>query len=238
MRPDGRKNDELRPIKITTGFIKPAEGSALIEVGDTRVVCTATIEEFVPAFLKDTGQGWITAEYSMLPRATHQRKVRESKIGSIGGRTHEIQRLIGRSLRSVIDMRALGEKTIVIDCDVLVADGGTRTASITGAYVCLVQALRFAGKTGIIKGFPITDYLAAVSVGIVYGEIRLDLCYKEDSAADVDMNVVATGTGRLVEVQGTAEGSPFSRETLDALLDMAIKGTERIVEIQQAVLET
>ncbi|MBF0344469.1 MAG: ribonuclease PH [Nitrospirae bacterium] len=237
MRPDERLADQLRPVTIHRGFIKYAEGSALIEVGNTKVICTATIEEGVPPFLKDSGQGWITAEYSMLPRSTHTRSTREAKTGRVSGRTYEIQRMIGRALRSVINMHQMGERTVLIDCDVIQADGGTRTASITGAFVCLVDALRFAEKNGIIRRFPVTDYLAAVSAGIVDGQQRLDLCYEEDSRADVDMNVVMTASNRYVEIQGCAEGTPFPRHTVNELLDLAALGITQLIAIQRQVLE-
>jgi ribonuclease PH len=237
MRPDGRRADELREIKITRNFIKTAEGSALIEVGDTRVICTASIEDKVPPFLKDQNKGWITGEYSMLPRSTLSRSIRESAIGRVGGRTHEIQRLIGRSMRSVVNLSDLGERTIWLDCDVIQADGGTRTASITGAFVALVDAIRYALDENLIDRYPIGDYLAAVSVGIVGGEPRLDLSYAEDSSAEVDMNVVMTESGEFIEIQGTAETRPFGRTGLDTMLDLASKGINQIIEIQKAVLE-
>jgi ribonuclease PH len=237
MRKDGRKNDELRPIRITRNFIKPAEGSVLIEVGQTRVICTASIEERVPPFLKEQGRGWVTAEYAMLPRATSTRTIRESSSGRIGGRTQEIQRLIGRSLRAVVDLDKLGERTVWIDCDVIQADGGTRTASITGAYIALVDAMRYAVRNGIIAGNPVTDYLSAVSVGIVDGEPVVDLCYDEDSRAEVDMNVVMTGSERLVEIQGTAEGEPFRKEALLELLQLAEKGIRELTGIQKGILD-
>jgi len=237
MRPDGRRSDELRKIKIHRNFIKTAEGSVLIEVGDTRVICTASIEDKVPPFLKDQNKGWITGEYSMLPRATITRSIRESVAGRIGGRTHEIQRLIGRSMRSVVDLEALGERTIWLDCDVIQADGGTRTASITGAFVALKDAIRFALESGLIESDPIKDYVAAVSVGIVEGEPRLDLSYEEDSVAEVDMNIVMTGSGRLIEVQGTAEQQPFDRDQLINMIILAEKGIREIIEIQRSVLE-
>ncbi len=236
MRKDGRKNDELRPVKITKGYITTAEGSVLIEVGQTKVICTASIEEKVPPFLKDTGRGWITAEYGMLPRATSTRSIRESVAGRIGGRTHEIQRLIGRSLRSVVDLDKLGERTVWIDCDVIQADGGTRTASITGAYVALVEAMRYAIRNGIIENNPVRSMVAAVSVGVVNGELLLDLCYEEDFQAEVDMNVVMTDEGRFVEVQGTAEGVPFTKETLQDLLSLAEKGIKELIKIQKESL--
>jgi ribonuclease PH len=237
MRPDGRRNDELRKIRITRNFISNAEGSVLMEMGRTRVICTATIEEKVPMFLKDQRRGWITAEYSMLPRSTPTRNVREAAIGRVGGRTHEIQRLIGRSLRSVADLQALGERTIWIDCDVIEADGGTRTAAITGAYLCLRDAATCAMKAGIIERMPLTDYLAAVSVGIVGGEPRLDLCYSEDSTAQVDMNVVMTGKGKFVEVQGTAEHSPFGHDEMNGLIRLAEGGIRELIGLQKAELE-
>lgn len=236
MRPNGRKNDELRKVTITRNFIKNAEGSVLISFGDTKVICTATIEEKVPPFLKDQKKGWVTAEYGMLPRSTQTRVIRESVTGRIGGRTHEIQRLIGRALRSVVNLDMLGERTIWIDCDVIQADGGTRTAAITGAYIALADALNYALRNGLIERTPLKDYLAAVSVGIVNGEARLDLCYAEDSAAEVDMNVVMTGDGRFVEVQGTAEGSPFDRSALDTLLDLAEKGIRQLITMQKDAL--
>lgn len=233
MRLDGRKNNELREVKITRNFLKTAEGSVLIEMGDTKVICSASIEDKVPQFLKDQKKGWITAEYGMLPRSTQTRMMRESVTGKVGGRTHEIQRLIGRALRSVVDLEALGERTIWIDCDVIQADGGTRTASITGAFLCLAEALGVAFKKGIVGRIPINDYLAAISVGTVGGEARLDLCYAEDSAAEVDMNVVMTGSGNFVEVQGTAEGQPFAKDTLERLLNLADDGIKRLVLMQK-----
>jgi len=237
MRPDGRKDHEMRSVTIQRNFIENAEGSVLISVGNTRVICTATIEDKVPPFLKDQKRGWVTAEYSMLPRATHTRTLRESTTGRISGRTHEIQRLIGRALRSVVDLSALGERTIWIDCDVLQADGGTRTASITGAFLCLSDAVKYALKNGFIARSPLTDYLAAVSVGIVHGSPMIDLCYSEDSVAEVDMNVVMTGSGRFVEIQGTAEGSPFARETLDMLISLAQEGISNLITIQKQYVD-
>jgi ribonuclease PH len=234
MRTDGRKNDELRSIKITTDYIKHAEGSVLIEMGDTKVICTATIEERIPPFMRGEGKGWITAEYSMLPRATQSRNQREANKGKLGGRTMEIQRLIGRALRSVVDLSKLGERTIILDCDVIQADGGTRTASISGAFVAMVDALSKLVEAGTLQSLPITDGLAAVSVGIVDDKAVLDLCYEEDSKAKVDMNVVMTGKGRYVEVQGTGEESPFSHDELMSLLAIAQKG---ILNIQQAQRE-
>ncbi|HMK49576.1 MAG TPA: ribonuclease PH [Thermodesulfovibrionales bacterium] len=237
MRPDGRKNDEVRRVKIQRNFLETPEGSVYISMGNTKVICAATIEERVPPFLKDQKKGWITAEYSMLPRATQTRTVRESSSGRVSGRTHEIQRLIGRALRSVVDLTSLGERTIWIDCDVLQADGGTRTASITGAFLCMADALKYALRNGLVEKTPIKDYLAAISVGVVRGEPMIDLCYIEDSAAEVDMNVVMTGSGKLVEVQGTAEGLPFSRGTLDSLMNLAEAGINNLIEIQRKLIE-
>ncbi len=223
-------------MKIERGFLKSAEGSALIEVGDTRVICAVTVEDKLPPFLRGTAQGWITAEYAMLPRATAQRTQREAVRGKLSGRTMEIQRLIGRSLRAVIDLKALGERTLWIDCDVIQADGGTRTASITGAFVAVVDAVDGLRKRGAIKTLPIKDYLAATSVGIVGSDIFLDLCYAEDSKAAVDMNVVMTGAGNLVEVQGTGEESTFSRKQMDELLDIAQLGVYSLIDLQREVL--
>ncbi len=234
MRADGRKADELRKLKITRNYLKTAEGSVLIEFGDTRVLCTATVENSVPSFLKGKGTGWVTAEYAMLPRSSQQRIARERS--KVGGRTQEIQRLIGRSLRAVMDMKALGERTVLIDCDVIQADGGTRTASITGAYIALVDGLRRARKQGMLATIPVTDYLAAISVGLVGGKPMLDLCYTEDSAAEVDMNLVMTGKGGLVEVQGTAEGGPFSKNELNKLIALGEKGIKALVRKQQDLL--
>ncbi|MHB1627971.1 MAG: ribonuclease PH [Bacilli bacterium] len=236
MRMDGRRPDGLRPVLIERGYIKHAEGSALISVGDTRVICTATVEDKVPPFLRGTAKGWITAEYAMLPRATEQRSQRESTRGKVGGRTMEIQRLIGRALRAVIDMKALGEKTLWIDCDVIQADGGTRTAAITGAFIAIVEALGAMRQRGVFAKLPVCDYLAATSVGIVHQEMLLDLCFSEDSAASVDMNVVMTGSGQLVEVQGTGETATFSRAELSSLLDFAELGVRQLVEMQRQVL--
>lgn len=237
MRPDGRNENEVRSVKIQRSFIENAEGSVLISIGNTRVICTASIEDRVPPFLKDQKRGWVTAEYSMLPRATHTRTLRESTTGRISGRTHEIQRLIGRSLRSVVDLSGLGERTIWIDCDVLQADGGTRTASITGAFICLSDALKYALRNGLIEKSPLKDYLAAISVGVVHGKPMVDLCYAEDSIAEVDMNVVMTGNGRFVEIQGTAEGVPFSRDSLDMLIKLAEKGINNLIAIQKKYIE-
>jgi ribonuclease PH len=236
VRLDGRAPDQLRPVKITTGYIKHAEGSCLVEVGDTRVVCTVSFEDRVPPFLRGQGEGWITAEYGMLPRATTTRSQREASRGRPSGRTQEIQRLIGRSLRAVVDMKALGERTVWIDCDVIQADGGTRCASITGAFVALVEALRALHKKGALKELPITDHVAAVSVGKVGDKVLLDLKYEEDSTAHVDMNVVKTGDGRFVEVQGTAEGEPFSDDEMLELLAAADKGIRELVEAQKKAL--
>ncbi len=236
MRSEGRKADQLRCVRITRGYLKHPEGSVLIEVGDTKVICTATVEEGVPPFLKGQGTGWVTAEYSMLPRSTHARSQREAARGKIGGRTHEIQRLIGRSLRSVTDLEKLGERTLWIDCDVIQADGGTRTASITGAYVAMHDALKKLQMEGVFDEIPLIDSLAAVSVGIVGGEVRLDLDYEEDSRADVDMNFVMTGSGRYVEIQGTAETTPFAEDELEAMKRLAVKGIAELTEIQRKVL--
>ncbi|AZZ82741.1 ribonuclease PH [Gordonia alkanivorans] len=236
-RADGRADDELRPISFTRGFTSHPAGSVLVEFGQTRVMCTASVTEGVPPWRRGSGLGWLTAEYSMLPAATHERNRRESVKGKIGGRTHEISRLVGRSLRACVDLAALGENTIALDCDVLQADGGTRTAAITGAYVALADAvtyLRAAGKLSDPQ--PLSCAIAAVSVGVVDGRVRLDLPYEEDSRAEVDMNVVATDAGTLVEVQGTGEGATFARSTLDALLDVAAIGTQKLFEAQRAVL--
>ncbi|OUM39716.1 ribonuclease PH [Arthrobacter sedimenti] len=234
LRADGRTPDQLRNISITRGWSKQAEGSALIEFGNTRVLCTASLTSGVPRWLKGEGKGWVTAEYAMLPRATNTRSDRESVKGRIGGRTHEISRLIGRSLRSIIDTKALGENTIVLDCDVLQADGGTRTAAITGAYVALADAIRYAKDKKLIpaSASPLMDTVAAISVGIIDGVPMLDLPYVEDVRAETDMNVVVTGSGKFVEVQGTAEGAPFDRAELDALLDLALLGTAQLAQIQ------
>ncbi|MFQ5596878.1 MAG: ribonuclease PH [Nitrospiria bacterium] len=236
MRQDGRKDGALRPLKITRNFLKDAEGAVLIEMGDTKVICTATVEERVPPFLRDKKQGWVTAEYAMIPRSSKERISRESSRGKVGGRTQEIQRLIGRSLRSVIDMNALGERTLWIDCDVIQADGGTRTAAITGAFIALVDALRDLKEKGGLKKLPVYDFLAAVSVGKVDGALLLDLAYVEDSRAEVDMNVVMTGKGKYVEVQGTAEGEPFHKEELDGLMALASDGIRELIEQQRALL--
>ena len=235
-RPDGRAADQLRPVTITPRFNKHAEGSALIEVGDTKVICTASVEDRVPPFLKGSGQGWVTAEYAMLPRATSTRVQREVSKGAPSGRTHEIQRLVGRSLRAVMDMKALGERTIWVDCDVVQADGGTRTAAITGGFVALVDALRHLKKQGAFGELPLTDFVAAISVGRVEGRILLDLAYTEDSTAEVDMNVVKTGRGRFVEIQGTAEDEPFDDADLASLLAAADKGIKDLIGMQRKAL--
>lgn len=234
MREDGRRSAELRPLKITTEFLKHPEGSVLIDVGHTRVICTATVEEKIPPFLRGSNKGWVTAEYAMLPRATGVRTLRER--GKISGRSSEIQRLIGRALRAVVDLPALGERTIWIDCDVIQADGGTRSAAISGSFVALYLALAKLVAAGTISQIPILDYLAATSVGIVKGELLLDLVFSEDSNAEVDMNVVMTGSGNIVEVQGTAEGRSFSRQTMDGMLDLAAQGIGEIVDYQKRLL--
>ncbi|MFJ3336681.1 ribonuclease PH [Streptomyces sp. NPDC086766] len=238
-RIDGRTPEQLRPITIDRGWSKHAEGSVLVSFGDTKVFCTASVTEGVPRWRKGSGEGWVTAEYAMLPRSTNTRGDRESVRGKIGGRTHEISRLIGRSLRSVVDYKALGENTIVLDCDVLQADGGTRTAAITGAYVALADAVTWAQRKKLIKAGrqPLTGTVSAVSVGIVAGVPLLDLCYEEDVRADTDMNVVCTGDGRFVEVQGTAEAEPFARDELNALLDLAVAGCTDLATIQRTALE-
>lgn len=235
-RHDGRKKNQLRPLKITRNFIKYAAGSVLIEMGDTKVICAATVEERVPPFLRDQKKGWVTAEYAMIPPSSKERIARESARGKVGGRTHEIQRLVGRSLRAVTDMVALGERTVWIDCDVIQADGGTRMASITGAFIALVDALRHLQKEGKIKSLPIRDYLAAISVGKMNGELLLDLDYPEDAKAEVDMNVVMTGSGKMVEVQGTAEREPFYKKELDQLLRLATSGIKKLVTSQKKLL--
>ncbi|MFB7931093.1 MULTISPECIES: ribonuclease PH [Streptomyces] len=239
-RIDGRTPQQLRPITIERGWSKHAEGSVLVSFGDTKVFCTASVTEGVPRWRKGSGEGWVTAEYSMLPRSTNTRGDRESVRGRIGGRTHEISRLIGRSLRAVIDYKALGENTIVLDCDVLQADGGTRTAAITGAYVALADAVAWAQRKKLIKAGrqPLTGTVSAVSVGIVGGVPLLDLCYEEDVKADTDMNVVCTGDGRFVEVQGTAEAEPFARDELNALLDLAVAGCTELAAHQRTALDT
>ena len=236
VRPSGRQPDELRPVRITRQFTRHAEGSVLVEFGETRVLCTASVEESVPGFLRGKGQGWVTAEYGMLPRATHTRTAREAAKGKQSGRTQEIQRLIGRSLRAITDLTALGERQITLDCDVLQADGGTRTAAITGACVALHDAVNHLLAAGKLTQNPLRDFVAAVSVGIVDGMAVLDMDYPEDSSCDTDMNVVMTGGGGIVEVQGTAEGPPFSRAELDALLQLAQDGIARLVAAQKAAL--
>jgi ribonuclease PH len=235
MRSDKRQCADLRPVEIVTGYLITAEGSALIKVGNTHVLCAASVEETVPPFLRNSGKGWVTAEYSMLPRATSKRTQREVAKGRQSGRTHEIQRLIGRSMRSVVDTTAMGERTVIIDCDVLQADGGTRTASITGAYVAMALAFRQLVEYGQLKKMPIRDSVAATSVGIVRGVAMLDLCYEEDSQADVDMNVVMTGRGKFVEVQATAEHEAFDDGQMSELIALARSGIERLVEIQKQV---
>ena len=236
MRPDGRHAEAMRPVMITRDFLRHAEGSVLVTVGETKVICTASVEDRVPQFLRETGQGWVTAEYGMLPRSTKTRTPREGSTGRPSGRTFEIQRLVGRSLRGVTDLSALGERTIWIDCDVIQADGGTRTAAITGAYIALADALHTLRQNGRIASLPLKDFVAATSVGIVGGAVVLDLCYAEDSIADVDMNVVMTGTGKFIEVQGTAEETPFDRSQLDAMLDLAASGIRDLIALQRKLL--
>jgi ribonuclease PH len=236
MRPHDRAPHELRPTTITPNFLMHAEGSVLIEVGLTRVICTASVEERVPPFLRGTGKGWVTAEYGMLPRATTTRTTREASQGKVGGRTMEIQRLIGRSMRTVVRLPELGERTVWIDCDVIQADGGTRTASITGAFVALVLALDRVKRQDLIKTIPVKDYVAATSVGIVGGMPLLDLAYEEDSKADVDMNIVKTGDGRFIEIQGTAEAEPFGSDALAGLLDLADRGITGLIAKQREIV--
>ncbi len=236
MRSDSRAPDILRTTTITPHFIPHAEGSVLIEAGRTKVICTASVEDRVPPFLRNTGKGWVTAEYGMLPRATGTRTTREASQGKVGGRTQEIQRLIGRSLRSVTNLPALGERTIWLDCDVIQADGGTRTASITGAFVALALACEKLRASNALKTIPLSDYVAAISVGVVDGEALLDLAYDDDSRAEVDMNVVKTGRGKFIEVQGTAEGEPFDRESLDMLLELADHGIRQLVDKQRTIV--
>ncbi len=238
LRVDGRRKDQLRPVKITRNFIKHAEGSVLIEMGDTKVICTASVEEKVPPFLKGKGTGWVTAEYSMLPRATHDRSPREAVKGKQGGRTLEIQRLVGRSLRAVTDMTQLGERSIWIDCDVIQADGGTRTASITGSFIALADALTTLKTRGLIKKRPLSDYLAAISIGIVGGEILVDLAYSEDSMAEVDMNLVMTGKGQFVEIQGTAEKTPFAKQDMDGFLAQGWSAIQTLTALQRDLIGT
>jgi ribonuclease PH len=235
-RVDGRRRDEVRPVKITRNFIKHAEGSVLMEMGGTRVICTASVEEKVPPFLRDKKVGWVTAEYAMLPRATHERTQREAVKGKQGGRTLEIQRLVGRALRSVTDTTEMGERTIWIDCDVIQADGGTRTAAITGSFIALADAFKVLKKRELIKKRPLTDYLAAISVGRVGGEVLVDLAYEEDSKAEVDMNLVMTGRGRYVEVQGTAERQAFEKKDLDDFLSLGWKAIKSLVELQKELI--
>lgn len=235
-RSDARSHNQLREVRFTRGWSEHPEGSVLVEFGKTRVLCTASFTEGVPRWMQGQGKGWVTAEYSMLPRATHTRSDRESVKGKLSGRTQEISRLIGRSLRSIIDMSALGENTVILDCDVLQADGGTRTAAITGAYVALSDAMTWAIAKGIVAKSPITDSIAAISVGIIDGQPTLDLCYEEDVRAETDMNVVCTGSGKFVEVQGTAERDPFDRALLDNLLDLALKGCQELALLQKKAL--
>ena len=235
-RDNGRNYDELRPVKFTRNYTKYAQGSVLVEMGETKVICTATIEDRVPPFLKNSGKGWITAEYSMLPSSTQGRKVRESSRGKVEGRTQEIQRLIGRALRSVVDLDALGERTLWIDCDVIQADGGTRTASITGAFVALVDALNKLKEEGHLEYIPVRNFVSAVSVGIIEGKPMLDLCYTEDSTAKVDMNIVMTDKGEFVEVQGTGEEAPFTRQDLMDLLSLGEKGNAELIKLQKNIL--
>lgn len=236
-RSDNRSPDQMRPVNIIPDFISTAEGSALIEIGNTRVICTASVEEVVPSFLKGAGKGWITAEYSLLPRSTLTRTPRESARGRVSGRTHEIQRLIGRALRAVIDLEELGERTITLDCDVIQADGGTRTASITGAFIALGLALEKLVEAGTLTAAPIRDFVAATSVGIVDGAILLDLCYEEDARAEVDLNFVMTGARKIVEVQATAEQHPFDETQLKKMMDLAGKGIESLIAKQRAILQ-
>ena len=235
-RIDGRRRDQIRPVKVTRNFTKHAEGSVLIEMGDTKVICTASVEEKVPPFLKGKGTGWVTAEYAMLPRATHDRSPRESVKGKQGGRTLEIQRLVGRALRAVIDTSRLGERTIWIDCDVIQADGGTRTASITGSFIALADAVTVLRKRDLLKVNPLTDYLAAISVGKVGGHVMVDLAYEEDSHAEVDLNLVMTGAGHYVEVQGTAERTPFNKKDMDEFLDMGWGAIRELVDLQKSLI--
>ena len=237
-RADGRAYDKLRPVKITTGFQSFAEGSALIELGKTRVLCSVSVEDRVPNFIREMGGGWITAEYAMLPRSTVTRTTRDSSVGRVTGRNQEIQRLIGRSLRAVADLDALGERTLIVDCDVIQADGGTRTAAITGSYVALYQAMQNLVNMGILSHIPLKSAVAATSVGIVHSYMLLDLCYDEDCKAEADFNVVMTSKGEFVEIQGTAETKPFSKQAVDSILALAQKGIEQLFQIQQSALET
>ena len=236
MRSDGRKPNQLRALSITPGYIKTADGSVLIEMGDTKVICTAKLEDRVPPFLRNSGKGWITAEYGMLPGSSQVRIGRESARGKIGGRTHEIQRLIGRSLRAIADLKSLGERSVWIDCDVIQADGGTRTASITGAYVALTEAVRRWLERGILSSNPIKDAVAAVSIGMVDGKVLLDLCYEEDSKAEVDMNFVMTGSGKFIEVQGTAESAPFTRRQMERMSEVAQQGIKELIKAQKTII--
>ena len=236
MRTDNRSAGEMRPVEIIPGWLKTAEGSALIKLGNTHVLCAASVEDSVPQFLRGTGKGWVTAEYSMLPRATAKRTPREVTKGRPSGRTHEIQRLIGRSMRAAVDMSVLGERTVIIDCDVIQADGGTRTASVTGAFVAMAMAFRQLRKYGVLKSDPLREYIAATSVGLVGGVAMLDLCYEEDSQADVDMNVVMTGGGQFVEVQATAEHEPFDEAQMSQLVDLARTGIAELVLKQREII--
>ena len=236
MRSDGRLDEQLRPTRITPNYLVHAEGSVLVESGKTKVICTASVEDRVPPFRRNSGKGWVTAEYGMLPRATSTRTQRESSAGRVGGRTQEIQRLIGRSLRAVTKMEEIGERTITLDCDVIQADGGTRTASITGAFVALALAINKMREQDLIRTVPIVDYVAATSVGIVEGMPMLDLAYTEDSKADVDMNIIKTGAGLYIEVQGTAEAMPFGREALNRLLDLADTGIRQLIALQRGLV--
>ncbi len=236
MRKNRRKNNQLRPVKIERGVMKYPEGSALIEMGETKVLCSVTVEDKVPPFLRDSGTGWVTTEYSMLPRSTQSRNTRESVRGRIGGRSHEIQRIIGRALRAVVDLERMGERSLIVDCDVLQADGGTRTASITGAFVALSDAVLFLMREGLLDQNPILDFIAAVSVGVVDNKLMLDLDYDEDSKAEVDLNVAMTGSSLLVEVQGTAEEKPFSKNRLSSMVGLAEKGVKQLINAQKKVL--
>ena len=239
VREDGRRPDELRPVTIKRHYIKHAEGSVLVATGDTRIICTASVIDQQPRFMRDQRirkKGWVTAEYSMLPRSTSERMQREITRGGVSGRTQEIQRLIGRSLRAAVDLHALGERTVWVDCDVIQADGGTRTASITGAFIALWDACQELLKNGRIESFPITDNIAATSVGLVNAEAMLDLCYTEDSTADVDMNIVMTGSGKFIEIQGTAEENPFSREDYNQMLDLAVGGIQQLIRLQNRMM--
>lgn len=239
VREDGRRPDALRPVTIKRHYIKHAEGSVLVATGDTRIICTASVIDQQPRFMRDQRikkKGWVTAEYSMLPRSTSERMQREITRGGVGGRTQEIQRLIGRSLRAAVDLHALGERTVWVDCDVIQADGGTRTASITGAFIALWDACQALLENGRIQTFPITDNIAATSVGLVKGEAMLDLCYTEDSTADVDMNIVMTGSGKFIEIQGTAEENPFSREDYNQMLDLAVGGIQQLIRLQNRIM--